>query len=74
VGKQKAEQWSLTALEKPPLVVSGQQWLAEPVPGGVLYNSQRVSFVLATTLTHDALGTLFLELLLPQDYRYYHVV
>lgn len=73
MGKQKTKQWSLMPLEKPPFVVSGQQRLAEPVPGDVLYSSQHVFFALATILTHDALGTPFLELLFPQDYSYCHV-
>lgn len=74
MGKQKAEQWSLTPLEKPSFVVSGQQQLAEPAPGDVRYNSQHVFFALVTILTHDALGTPFLELLFPQDYCYCRVV
>ena len=73
MGKQKSEQWSLTVLEKPLFVASGQQRLAEPVAGDVLYNSQHVFFALATILTHDALGTPFLELLFPQNYYYCHV-
>lgn len=68
VGKQKAERWSLAALEKPLFVASGQQRAAEPVAGHVLYSSQHGFFALATTLTHSALGTPFPELLFPQDY------